>query len=155
MKEYIWIALLVSFLWGIAPVIHKHLMNRSSFVTIMVLSNFVYVFCICIFAYYNRAIIIKEFPKLNMYDFILITFTAMFTAFFANLLYFYVLKDHESSLISALIYSSPIFTLLIAYFFLRESIDIYGLSGIIFIVIGVIFISMNDSNSKELFAEFK
>jgi drug/metabolite transporter (DMT)-like permease len=54
------------------------------------------------------------------------------------------LKKHDSYIISALIYSSPIFTLLLACLFLNEQITYYGLLGVLFIVVGVGFISTND-----------
>jgi len=68
----------------------------------------------------------------------------IFTVFLANILYYNILKTHESSIISALIYSSPVFTLIIAYLFLKERLDIYGLSGVCAIILGVILIAMNN-----------
>jgi len=71
----------------------------------------------------------------------------IFTVFLANVLYYNVLKNHESSIISALIYSSPVFTLIIAYLFLKERLDIYGLSGVLAIILGVILIAMNNESN--------
>ncbi len=65
-------------------------------------------------------------------------------------MYYYILKNHESSIISALIYSSPVFTLIIAYIFLKERLDIYGISGIFFMILGVILVSNNNKFSKEM-----
>jgi drug/metabolite transporter (DMT)-like permease len=70
---------------------------------------------------------------------------SVFTIFMANMIYYYILKNHDSSIISALIYSSPVFTLIIAHLFLKERLDIYGVSGIFAIIIGVILISQNKS----------
>ena len=75
---------------------------------------------------------------------------SIFTAFLANIMYYYILKDHELSIISALIYSSPVFTLVIAYLFLKERLDIYGFSGIMAIIVGVILISQNNQSSRHL-----
>ena len=44
----------------------------------------------------------------------------MTTAFLANLLYLMVLKKNQSYIVSALIYSSPVFMFLIAWLFLKE-----------------------------------
>lgn len=65
-------------------------------------------------------------------------------------MYYYILKDHETSIISALIYSSPVFTLVIAYLFLKERLDIYGFSGILAIIVGVILVSQNNQSSRHL-----
>ena len=39
-------------------------------------------------------------------------------SFYANYLYFNFISKHESYLVSALIFSSPFFTLILAYYFL-------------------------------------
>jgi drug/metabolite transporter (DMT)-like permease len=65
-------------------------------------------------------------------------------------MYYYILKNHESSIISALVYSSPVFTLIIAYIFLKERLDIYGISGIFLMILGVILVSNNNKFSKEM-----
>jgi drug/metabolite transporter (DMT)-like permease len=70
--------------------------------------------------------------------------------FLANMMYYYILKNHESSIISALVYSSPVFTLIIAYIFLKERLDIYGISGIFLMILGVILVSNNNKFSKEM-----
>ncbi len=91
----------------------------------------------------------KDFKKMTIYNYIWIFIAAIFCLFVANLLYYYILKKNNSSAISALIYSCPIFTLLIAYFFLKEEIDTYGLLGIFFVILGIIFISLNDNVKEE------
>jgi drug/metabolite transporter (DMT)-like permease len=65
-------------------------------------------------------------------------------------MYYYILKNHESSIISALVYSSHVFTLIIAYIFLKERLDIYGISGIFLMILGVILVSNNNKFSKEM-----
>lgn len=92
----------------------------------------------------------SDINKLTPRDILLIVGISVFAIFMANMIYYYILKNHESSLISALIYSSPIFTLILAYLFLEEKIDKYGISGIIAVIIGIILISQNNKSSKEL-----
>ena len=55
-------------------------------------------------------------------------------------------RKHESSLVSALIYSCPVFTLILANVYLSEKIDNYGIMGILFVVFGVGLISKNNSS---------
>ena len=88
--------------------------------------------------------------KITKKDIIIIVLTSAIATFMANVLYYTILKNHESSLISALIYSSPIFTLILAYIFLKERINTIGIFGILFIVLGIICIAMNNGTSKEL-----
>jgi drug/metabolite transporter (DMT)-like permease len=63
--------------------------------------------------------------------------------FFANYLYYNLLKHHESSLVVALVCSSPIFTLLLAYLFMNERLTKYGIVGVIMVSGGVGLISLN------------
>jgi drug/metabolite transporter (DMT)-like permease len=59
-----------------------------------------------------------------------------------------VLREHESYIISALVYSSPVFTFLIALFLNSEKITGFGVLGISLIVLGVISIMFNDCQYK-------
>lgn len=91
-----------------------------------------------------------DINKLTPRDILLIVGISVFAIFMANIIYYYILKDHESSIISALIYSSPVFTLILASLFLEEKVDSYGISGIIAVIIGIILISQNNKSTKEL-----
>ena len=146
-NTYILISLFISFLWGSSTVIHKYFVQKLNILTIMFISTIVYTACLLLFAAFNQKHLIHDYNIINNNDIVIIALTSIITGFFANYLYFYVLKDHESSLISALIYSCPIFTLLLAYLLLNERVDKYGILGIIFVVFGVGFISLNNSIS--------
>jgi len=114
----------------------------------MLFSAFIYAFLIIIYAAFNKTIIYKDINNISKTDIIVILFSSGIAAFFGNVLYFSILKNHESSIISALIFSSPIFTLIFAYLFLKERINTIGIVGILFIVTGVICISMNGTTKE-------
>jgi len=143
-EYYIFLALFIGFLGGLSPVIHKTLLHKYNQVTIIVLSSFLYASCSLFYGIYYREVIINDLHKITTNDFLIIAFTAIITAFFANILYYNVLKKHDSHIISALIYSSPIFTLILAYLFLHEKIHFFGGLGIFLILFGVISITYND-----------
>ena len=146
---YLFFGLIVSFFWGLLPVIHKHLLKNITGITIMFFSALFYFISICLFTLYNKKIIIKDFKKITINMYIWLFIASVLCLFIANLIYYYILKKNNSSTISALIYSCPIFTLLIAYFFLKEEIDMCGLLGIFFVILGIIFISLNDNVKEE------
>ena len=149
-QHYILIALFISLCWGIVPVAHKSILTHISPITIMLLSVFIYAFLIIIYAALNTKVIYKDMYNISKTDIIVILFSSGIAAFFGNVLYFNILKNHDSSIISALIYSCPMFTLIIAYLFLKERINTIGIIGILFIVLGVICISMNGTTKKLL-----
>ena len=142
------LALVVAFLWGIHPILSKTLLNKFDVASVMVFNNIAYFLAILVFSFYNRHLILKDARRVDMYDATIITTIAIAASFTANLIYYYVLKDHESSLISALVYSSPIFTLIVAYLFLKEQLTVMGVAGILLIVAGVMCIAFNDGNYK-------
>jgi len=150
MDIYIFIAIFISFLWGIQPIVHKHLLNKYNFITIMLISTIVNCSLILAVSITRNKEILADMNKLTFRDLFILVLVSSFTIFLANMMYYYILKNHESSIISALVYSSPVFTLIIAYIFLKERLDIYGISGIFLMILGVILVSNNNKFSKEM-----
>ena len=150
MDIYIFIAIFISFLWGIQPIVHKHLLNRYNFITIMLISTIVNFSLILAVSITRNKEILADMNKLTFRDLFILVLVSSFTIFLANMMYYYILKNHESSIISALVYSSPVFTLIIAYIFFKERLDIYGVSGILLMIFGVILVSNNNKFSKEM-----
>jgi len=143
MEHYIVLALLVSFILGVSPVVHKYLLAKYHPITIMFISASVYISFITIVVALNQKIFMKDVTKMTSKDAMIALAVSSSILIISNLIYYYVLRDHKSSLVSALIYSSPVFTLLVAYLFLKERLSIYGYLGIFSILLGVIFISQN------------
>jgi drug/metabolite transporter (DMT)-like permease len=129
-------------------VLNKILLGKFSVPTVLVLSHFVYFLAVLVFIYINYIEISKDIKKINSQDILILIVVSLGAGFFANLLYYYVLKSHESSLVSALVFSSPIFTLIVAYFFMKEELNTFGILGILLIVLGVICIAYNYGNYK-------
>jgi drug/metabolite transporter (DMT)-like permease len=146
--KYIYVALFIAFLWGIHPILNKILLGKFNFSTVFVLNNLIYCLAVLVFVYINYTEIAKDVKKLNNQDILILFTVALVAGFLANLLYYYILKSHESSLVSALVFSSPIFTLIIAHFFMKEELNDFGILGILFIVLGVVCIAYNDGNYK-------
>ena len=146
MYNYIFLALIISFLWGIQPVFYKHLLKKFDRITIMLFSSIIYFLCVTIFSIINKKKILSDIHKFTFNDIFILVGVSIFTIFVTNMIYYYILKNHKSSIISALIYSSPIFTLIISYLYLNERLDKNGFLGIISIIIGVILISQNNKN---------
>lgn len=146
---YIFVALFISFLWGLAPVIHKLVLKNINPITVFILSGVIYSITMAFFITTQIDTLKKDIPKIEMRDLGLIAFASIIDAFLANFLYYNVLKDNESYIVSALIFSSPAFTLLLGYLFLKENITLMGVLGVFFIVLGVICISTNTYKIEE------
>jgi drug/metabolite transporter (DMT)-like permease len=145
---YIATALFISFLWGTTPFLHKILLKKMNPFSILIFDGLLYFAgLLCVIAYnYDQLII--DAAKLTYRDMGIITIVGLVASLFANFLYLYVLREHESYIISALVYSSPVFTFLIALFLNSEKITGFGVLGISLIVLGVISIMFNDCQYK-------
>ena len=143
MEIYILLALIVSFLWGTVPVVHKYLLTKYQPITIMIMSNVVYLSLLLITVVFERKAFLTDIDKMSLNDSLIIVIASIFGLYIGYKLYYYVLKDNKTSIISALIYSSPVFTLIVAYIFLKERLSMYGYLGILSILLGVILISQN------------
>ena len=140
---YIFYSIIVSFLWGTAAIIHKIFLKNISDITFMCMSGIFYFLILIFYIMYNNKIITNDLKKMDANTYLWIFIAVFFGLFISNALYFYVLKRNEPSVVVAITFSCPLFTLLGAYFILNEKIHSYGLLGILSIVFGIILISLN------------
>lgn len=73
-----------------------------------------------------------------------LVFVTIICGFGANILYLWVLQHNDSYVVTAVAFTSPIFTLILAYFILNERVTPISVVGVFMIVIGVYCISMNN-----------
>jgi drug/metabolite transporter (DMT)-like permease len=150
MYALILISLTVAFLWGVQPLIHKVIFQRGvSFRTIMAVGGVFYFACLSTFVLWNWPTLKVEVRRLDVSTTCLIGATTILTAFLANLLYLYVLKDNPSYVVSALICSSPAFTALLAYAVVRERVSPTGALGVAFVVVGTVLLGLSSKTTDE------
>lgn len=142
---YIIIALFVGFLDGLSPVIFKSLLNKYSPVTLLILSSVVYFSCVLIYFFNNIDLVLRDVGQITNIDMFRLAINAIVGSFFANILYLYVLQKQDCYIISALINTSPLFTLILAYLLLKEKVRFYGILGIFLIVLGTICLAYNNN----------
>jgi len=105
------------------------------------------IFVIVLLSFYNNKLY-SDIKSVNSYDIFLISTYTFFTIFLANLLFLEVLKYNNTYEVAAIGGIYPFFTLLLAYLFLKEKITVFGILGVILVVLGVVCISFNDTNFK-------
>jgi drug/metabolite transporter (DMT)-like permease len=140
---YIFYSVIVSFLWGIAAIIHKIFLKNISDITFMCMSGIFYFLILIFYIAYHNKIIQSDLKKMDANTYLWIFLAVFFGLFISNALYFYVLKYNEPSIVVAITFSCPLFTLLGAYFILNERIHTYGLLGVLSIVLGIVLVSLN------------
>lgn len=121
----------------------------------MVISAAIYFACILVFGIVFRKDIKKDWPKLTLRTLSILFGITLFTVFLTNLIYFFVLKNHKSFVVAAIMYSAPIFTLLCGFLFLKEKVTLVGLLGIVSIIFGVMCIAFVEETTSKLIDDFK
>ena len=145
MADLVPAAIFVSFLWGVAPVVQKHVLHTVDPKAVMVLTCLCYSACILVFTGLFWKDVRKEVVKVDFQTFMWIALIAILSTFVANFVYLYALRAHSSYAVTALAYSSPIFTLALAYMFLQESPKSAGVVGVLLVVAGIVVIGINES----------
>lgn len=135
-------ALLISFFWGSIPIIYKVLLQKLNNITVMAITTIFYAIMLLILVFYNRQIVIKDLNKITNHEYLWIFIATFFGVFLGNYLYYYILKQGEVAILTALMYTAPIFTLFGAYFFLNDKLSRMAIIGILLIVAGVVCICL-------------
>lgn len=142
MSQVVLISLVIALLWSFGPILHKFIYRSNiCFETMTILSGLAYFIALIIFTAINRSKLMNDLQKLNATYLVLIAVSAIFTAFIANMLYYYIIKANPAFLVTALTYTAPLFTLCFAAYLLKERITKYHVIGILMIVGGVLMVT--------------
>lgn len=130
-------AILISFLWGCTPIFVKHCKDSLHYSTIFVLAgSFLAILTLFIFLY-NRTTIMADLSKNIEYKHVaaILAFATLGLCI-GNYLYINLVSKH-GTIITAISYTAPIFTIVLAYLILNESLNVLQLIGVALGVIGV------------------
>jgi drug/metabolite transporter (DMT)-like permease len=145
-------SLFVAFLWGLATSFQKFVLQGMNPVTYFVAGHIFYTSCVVILAASKWHNLSRDIRNISLKTWGIIFFTVVVGGFCANLLYMYILKKHNSAIVAALTYSSPIFVLFISMYFLKEPIHFVSIIGILLAVFGVVLISYGSTIPHDNFA---
>ena len=134
-------AIVVAVFWSISPVVYKYALGTANQSSIIFISAIIYFILALIYFVFARGNIIKDSSKLLRKDILGWLILANVTTFLGQIIYMYALDNHKSHVITALAFTSPLFTLLLAWMFLKEQVTTKSIIGVITIVIGVILLS--------------
>lgn len=142
MNNMIMAAMLVSFLWGLSPIAYKHVLEYIDPMTLIAIQGTLYGIAFILFVIFFRKDLKHKLNTVTKKVMTIMFFAVIFTMIIPMVIFFYLLQKHESYIITALTYSSPIFTLILAYLLLNENITPVGVFGVFLVVLGVVFVSI-------------
>jgi drug/metabolite transporter (DMT)-like permease len=82
----------------------------------------------------------KDFRNLNMRLLVEIAVSVTVGVFVANIIFYQLLAQHDSYLVTALTYTSPMFTVVLAWMFLNEQISWVNVLGIVVLIVGILLV---------------
>ena len=131
--------LFIAFLYGMEPFIYKHLLQNISKQSIILWTSFINLFFSAIYAYYYRNEIKKD--NISLKILIILSALVILTIFITDVIYYHIIEKNSVSVPVVLIYTAPMFTLLLGMLFLNENISKYEVLGIIFVIIGILILA--------------
>jgi drug/metabolite transporter (DMT)-like permease len=137
-------SLVISVLWGVQPIMCKNLLEVMSHTSVMLITGIINIICVVIYAIYHQDDIKTD--KLTKNNFLTLLFIAVFTTFLTSVMYYNILKDNKSSIVTTLTYTAPIFTLLAGYITLEEQVNIKDIFGVLLVVIGIVTLTYGNNH---------
>lgn len=149
METYILVASLIAIIWGLSPIMYKHLLDKYNPTSVLVFASLAYFICILVTGCCNYQSILDDYNKIDFNDVCWVILVSVSGLFIANILQVTVLKDNDPSIVSPIIYSCPLITLLAVYLLFNTTLNKECLFGAFLIVSGVLCISMCSDNRKQ------
>ena len=137
-------SLLVAFFWACITIIDKyvlHILQTHTIVFIGTLATFVFAGLYCL---YHKNSIIDDFENVNYTLIFWISVTTFLSVVTANVLYLELLKNHNTAIVSAITYSSPVLVLLMSMILFKEKLNLYSGIGILLVITGTIFVGISN-----------
>jgi drug/metabolite transporter (DMT)-like permease len=140
MNYFVAVAVIIAFLYGIIPGLIKYILKDVNIITLLLFEAIGVLTFTAIGSLFHIENISKDLQNITWrtsYSIILLCLVV----FIANILLYLVLFRYDSYIVSAVISSSPIFSLLASFLFIKESVTFIHLLGVGLIVGGVWCIS--------------
>ncbi len=132
---------IVSFCWGLSPVLYKLLMTKMDIKVTFVINSLFFTLAVIAYTIYYWNDIKSNLKTTSVRDIALLGGISVILSFIPNIIYFNLLNQYDSYVVTALVNTAPIFTVGMSYLILKERVTKYDILGVVLIIIGVFFLS--------------
>jgi|688.fasta_scaffold701417_2 drug/metabolite transporter (DMT)-like permease len=143
MNYYLYLAFLITFIWGLSPVIIKYAIHHGNIPTYLIIFIESSIYFIASLAYvliFKYKHIKDDIIKYKTYI-PLLAFIALFSLYVANLLYVLALQNNVNiNILTIIVGLYPVITIIFSYIILKEKITMKAIFGYLCIVLGIFFI---------------
>jgi len=134
---------LVAVGWGLSGVFQKLLLKELNSRTVMIFSSSAYFMFLMVYLYCVRKEVIPNLSKINKKLVLYFLLNGLVGILLPNILYYYLSKKSNISLVTILTSTYPIWTLIFSYFILNEKLSKNVLFGIFLVTVGILWINKN------------
>lgn len=138
--NYLFFAFFIAIIWGIVPFFTKYVLHKIHYKSLILIESILVFSISMFFCCCNKKEIMDDFVNIDALSVFAILLVGL-SVFSANILYYSIIKDHETYLISAITSTSPLIVLFISYYFLHEKMNFLKILGVFFIVSGIFCIT--------------
>lgn len=135
-------ALLISFVWALVAVYSRHILRDMNIITWFTLNIIILIASLFVIVPLYRSVLIEDIKKQN--NWVLIVIIGILNIVIGQYFYFYLLKHTKNiNYIMPILYTSPLFVVVLGYLVLKERISLMVFIGCVFIVIGTMIVGFN------------
>jgi drug/metabolite transporter (DMT)-like permease len=128
----------VSLMWGVYPILMKILLHKLDVEFVLVLNAVLYFILMMGFGVIMRDKVLGSYHKCSSREYAIAAAMILFTIFIPSIVFVTILSKNESFMVSTLAYTSPLFTAMLAYYFLHEQLTYQSIAGIMLVVSGIV-----------------
>lgn len=140
MSQLIFLSMTVALLSASQILLMKKASDTISDQTMVSLFALMYFALMIGYIYYHKSVVLSELENVAA-PVILLVGVAAVLSLLSNLVYYHLLSKHPAPIVTALISTVPIFLVIFSYLFLRESMSMKHIAGIVAVILGVVLIS--------------
>ena len=133
-------ALAIAVMSALQMVAQKHVAHKLSHKTAFVIAALGYFILTLFYIGYHREFLQKDLQNIVV-PVVLVLLLSIVLGFFANILFFSILKHDQISVVSALTSTVPVFVAGFSFLVLRESLSYKQIAGIASVVGGLVLLS--------------
>jgi drug/metabolite transporter (DMT)-like permease len=130
----------VAAMWALSPVLYKCVLPDLSPSMLLVLVTWASAAVVTVYAVARRAQLAPEWARITWTHLGIVLLTALLGTLAANLIFYALLQQHSSGVVTAIAFSAPVFTALLAFLILGEPLGWMDAVGVALVVAGVGFV---------------
>jgi len=135
-------SILVAIFWGLSSVFQRMLLKELSTDAVFIFTSLTYACFLLLYLIYKRDKIIKEIPNFSHKLIFIFIVNAILCYFIPNMLFYKLAKQNNSGIVNLLTSIYPLWSIFFLYLFFGDKIPREAYTGIVFIIIGLILLSV-------------